>query len=194
MAAIENDQVFAIVGLGRRDDADERLTAIGRTACEACERRDPELTFVAGVSRELESGSLHRIFEEADEALRYGLRLGAGGVYRYADLGIHHLLVRLSDGPELAGFVESELRGLLDHDARSAAPLLPTLRAYLGNGGNKAAAARQLFIERRTLYRRLHRIAELLGTEEGDHQRWLRLAVAVQGLDVLRERSPAKTR
>ena len=194
VAAVENDQVFAIVGLGRRDDADERLTAIGRAACEACERCEPELTFVAGVSRELESGSLHRVFEEADEALRYGLHLGAGGVYRYADLGIHHLLVRLSDGPELAGFVESELRALLDHDARSTVPLLPTLRAYLGNGGNKAAAARQLFIERRTVYRRLQRIAELLGTEEGDHQRWLRLAVAVQGLDVLRERSPAQIR
>jgi PucR family transcriptional regulator, purine catabolism regulatory protein len=149
---------------------------------------------VSGTERGTSPGSLHGVFEEADEALRYGLRIGTGGVYRYSDLGIHHLLVRLSDGPELARFVESELRPLLEHDARTSVPLLPTLRTYLSTGGNKAATARQLFIERRTLYRRLERIGQLLGTDEGDHQRWLRLAVAVQGLDVLRERSPVHTR
>jgi PucR family transcriptional regulator, purine catabolism regulatory protein len=194
VAAVENDQVFAIVGLGSGERADGLLARIAREACEACERQEPGLGVVAGTSRETDSDSLHRVFEEADEAFRYGLRLGGGGVYRYADLGIHHLLVRLSEGPELAGFVESELAPLLEHDARSADPLLPTLRAYLSSAGNKSATARQLFIERRTLYRRLQRIGELLGTEESDHHRWLRLAVAIQGLDVMRERAPVHMR
>ena len=44
-------------------------------------------------------------------------------VRRLDDLGIHHLLRRLSDGPELAHFVESQLQPLLDHDAKSSSPL-----------------------------------------------------------------------
>ncbi len=188
--AVVGNQVFAIIGLKEEDDDEQALLAIAKAACAACEREAPDVVTVAGVSRSFEPGAVRRVFEEADEALRYGLRLGVGGTYRYADLGIHHLLVRLRGGPELAGFVESELRPLLDHDARSATPLLPTLRAYLAAGGNKSAAARQLFIERRTLYRRLRRISDLLAIADDDHQRWLRLAVAVQGLDVLRERPP----
>jgi purine catabolism regulator len=194
IAAIDDCQVVALIGLPADPGGRARLERVGREACEACRRRELAPPAVVGVSHESGPGSLPGLFDQADEAFRYGLRSGSGGVYQYADLGIHHLLVRLSDGPELAAFVESQLQPLFEHDAGRSTCLLPTLRAYLANGGNKAAAARELFVERRTLYRRLERIHELLAIEESDHQRWLCLAVAVQGFDVLRERSPLHRR
>jgi purine catabolism regulator len=190
VASIDEGQVVALLGLPPDGTGGPRLEQVASAACDGCRRRELATVAVAGVSHEGGQGSLPRLFDQADEALRYGIRSGSGGVYQYSDLGIHHLLVRLNDGPELAAFVESQLQPLFEHEARGAASLLPTLRVYLATGGNKAAAARLLFIERRTLYRRLERIQELLGVEESDHQRWLCLAVAVQGFDVLRERSP----
>ena len=51
--------------------------------------------------------------------------------------------------------------------ARSQPPLLPTLETYLAHAGRKAETARELHLNRQTLYNRLARIGELLGTRPG---------------------------
>ncbi len=96
--------------------------------------------------------------------------------------------MRLAQGPELTAFVESELSPLLAHDACSSARLLPTLQAYLDNACRKTDAARELWIQRRTLYGRLARIERLLGRSLDDQDTRTRLTLALQGLGLLRER------
>ncbi|MGV9339481.1 PucR family transcriptional regulator [Streptomyces sp. NPDC003688] len=95
-------------------------------------------------------------------------------------LDIDLLLWRLRDHPDLAAFVDRALGPLLEHDARSRPPLLPTLETYLAHAGRKAETARELHLNRQTLYNRLARMGELLGTDLDDPQTVLALSLALR--------------
>ncbi|MEV5989014.1 PucR family transcriptional regulator [Streptomyces sp. NPDC052051] len=95
-------------------------------------------------------------------------------------LDIDLLLWRLRDHPDLAAFVERAIGPLRDHDRRSRPPLLPTLETYLAHAGRKAETARELHLNRQTLYNRLARIGELLGTDLDDPQTVLALGLALR--------------
>lgn len=95
-------------------------------------------------------------------------------------LDIDLLMWRLRDHPDLAAFVERAIGPLRDHDHRSKPPLLPTLETYLAHAGRKAETARELHLNRQTLYNRLARIGELLGTDLDDPQTVLALSLALR--------------
>ncbi|MGW4563192.1 PucR family transcriptional regulator [Streptomyces sp. NPDC004561] len=95
-------------------------------------------------------------------------------------LDIDLLLWRLRDHPDLAAFVVRAIGPLRDHDNRSKPPLLPTLETYLAHAGRKAETARELHLNRQTLYNRLARIGELLGTDLDDPQTVLALSLALR--------------
>ncbi|QFZ77175.1 PucR family transcriptional regulator [Streptomyces fagopyri] len=95
-------------------------------------------------------------------------------------LDIDLLLWRLRDHPDLAAFVDRAIGPLRDHDHRSRPPLLPTLETYLAHAGRKAETARELHLNRQTLYNRLARIGELLGTDLDDPQTVLALSLALR--------------
>ncbi|MFE4659469.1 PucR family transcriptional regulator [Streptomyces hydrogenans] len=95
-------------------------------------------------------------------------------------LDIDLLLWRLRDHPDLAAFVDRAIGPLRDHDRTSRPPLLPTLETYLAHAGRKAETARELHLNRQTLYNRLARISELLGTDLDDPQTVLALSLALR--------------
>ncbi|GGT18480.1 PucR family transcriptional regulator [Streptomyces chromofuscus] len=95
-------------------------------------------------------------------------------------LDIDLLLWRLRDHPDLAAFVDRAIGPVRDHDSRSRPPLLPTLETYLAHAGRKAETARELHLNRQTLYNRLARIGELLGTDLDDPQTVLALSLALR--------------
>ncbi|GAA3307275.1 hypothetical protein GCM10020295_65720 [Streptomyces cinereospinus] len=96
-------------------------------------------------------------------------------------LDIDLLLWRLRDHPDLAAFVDRAIGPVQDHDDRARPPLLlPTLETYLAHAGRKAETARELHLNRQTLYNRLARIGELLGTDLDDPQTVLALSLALR--------------
>ncbi|MGW3624938.1 PucR family transcriptional regulator [Streptomyces sp. NPDC000880] len=95
-------------------------------------------------------------------------------------LDIDLLLWRLRDHPDLAAFVDRAIGPLREHDRASRPPLLPTLQTYLAHAGRKAETARELHLNRQTLYNRLARISELLGTDLDDPQTVLALSLALR--------------
>lgn len=106
--------------------------------------------------------------------------LGDRPWYDARRLDIDLLLWRLRDHPDLAAFVERAIGPLRDHDRTSRPPLLPTLETYLAHAGRKAETARELHLNRQTLYNRLARIGELLGTDLDDPQAVLALSLALR--------------
>jgi PucR family transcriptional regulator, purine catabolism regulatory protein len=194
LTGIEGDRVLAVVAArpSPRPAASGPagvLTRVAGSLQRAVAAADGDLSVVVGVSRETSPEALRQAFEQAAEAAEFGRRSPRGGpAHHFGDLGTYHLLVRLAQGPELAAFIESELSPLLAHDARSSAKLIPTLEAYLGNACRKTDAARELWIQRRTLYGRLARIERLLGRSLDDQDTRTRLTLALQGLGLLRER------
>jgi PucR family transcriptional regulator, purine catabolism regulatory protein len=95
-------------------------------------------------------------------------------------LDIDLLLWRLRGHPDLAAFVDRAIGPVREHDRRSKPPLLPTLETYLAHAGRKAETARELHLNRQTLYNRLARIGELLGTDLDDPQTVLALSLALR--------------
>jgi purine catabolism regulator len=142
-----------------------------------------------GISELVDGDDLLRAYQHAVDAVEHAARRlpsgGAGAVVHFEDLGLSQLLTRLSDGPELARFVENELGPLVQHDRTHGANLLATLSAYLAENGSKTAAAKRLGVERRTVYYRLDRIGALLGRDLDDPEARLRLDVALRGWEVL---------
>ncbi|MBP0461120.1 PucR family transcriptional regulator [Streptomyces montanisoli] len=100
--------------------------------------------------------------------------------YDARGLDIDLLLWRLREHPDLAAFVERTIGPLRAHDLASRPALTPTLEAYLAHAGRKAETARELHLNRQTLYNRLARIAELLGRDLDDPQTVLTLSLALQ--------------
>jgi purine catabolism regulator len=171
------------------------LDALAVAARRRIRSIDPSLTVVAGAGREVSAGSLQRSLEEATEAVDFARAADTSlPVHHFANLGIYQLLVRLAQDPELSRFVDSELSPVLEHDARSSAKLLPTLRCYLDNAGRKAETARALRVQRRTLYARLTRLETVLGRPLDEADTRTRLTLALQGLDLLRDRDPSRPR
>ncbi|MEU0674051.1 PucR family transcriptional regulator [Streptomyces sp. NPDC006172] len=95
-------------------------------------------------------------------------------------LDIDLLLWRLRDHRDLAAFVDRAIGPVREHDRRSKPPLLPTLETYLAHAGRKAETARELHLNRQTLYNRLARIGELLGSDLDDPQTVLALSLALR--------------
>lgn len=153
---------------------------------EQCAQRHG-IQILAGLSDHASMAGLPRAFADASEVVRYAVRTGRRRcVLSPDDLGIDRLLLELDQGPALTRHIERELGRLLDHDATSGSPLFPTLTVYLERNGRKAEVARELSIERRTLYYRLKRIDELINGTLEDTDTLLRLLVAVRGREFRR--------
>lgn len=99
--------------------------------------------------------------------------------YRATDVRLRGLLALLRKDPRVQQFVESELAGVLDAEARGAGGYLELLGQYLELGGNKAALARSGYLSRPTLYARLGRLEELLAVDLDDAESRTSLHVAL---------------
>lgn len=192
LSGLEGDRVLALLGLPPDREARAVLEEAGDAVCRRAGPLGEQVTLSVGFSRPNGRPAFARLLEEAAEAAAFGAASpGRPQVRHFGELGVHHLLAHLAEGPELSSFVESELSPLLGHDATARVPLLPTLAAYLEHGGRVAAAARALHLERRTLYVRIGRIEKLLGRSLSDHEVQLHCQLAIRGLELLRLRSPS---
>ncbi|MFJ5956634.1 PucR family transcriptional regulator [Paenarthrobacter sp. NPDC092416] len=139
----------------------------------------------AGVSRLTSADHLASAIRQSRTAAIIGRKPGWTDVVLFDRLGIFRLLVALHESGELERYVDDELGPILLHDESSPNALLPTLRAYLAVGGNKAKAAEALFVQRRSLYYRLERIDSLLERSLEDPETRTVLDIALRGWDYL---------
>ena len=153
-----------------------------RARVEEIAREDKHLRG-GGTSRDVAPEQIAVAVRQAKSAA--AVARSSGRLLNFDDVGVERILVILAEGPELASFVEDELGSLLDADAKSHTPMLPTLRAFLAADGRKTDAADALYIQRRTLYNRLDRISKILGSSLDDPDIRQRLHLAVKGLDLL---------
>jgi PucR family transcriptional regulator, purine catabolism regulatory protein len=193
LSGLDGDRVLAVLSVPARGRPGEVLAQVGADACDRISRAwAGQIVPVAGTSGTAAPAVLRRALAQASEAAELGARISPGpGVHHYGDLGIYHLLLPLAEGPRLASYVEAELGALLEHDARNRTPLVATLRSFLDHGGHVTAAARDLFIDRRTLYHRIEAISNLLARDLGHADTRLRLSVALRALDLLHTRRGA---
>lgn len=131
--------------------------------------------FVIGIG-EPHSGAegFRRSFIEADDAVRFALRLGAGGALAYRQQA---LAITMSQNDERCRwFVDLEL-GELAGEGEDMAENRNALRAFFAARMRIAPAAEMLFVHRNTLIHRLGRIEAMLGHPLGERTAELQAAL-----------------
>ncbi len=181
----DSRSLLLLVGAGSKQQLSNVLDAVVGAVSRAI---DETWVVRLGLSEQADARRLPDAIEHAQVAASLAGGTGPLRTASYSKLGIERLFVKLSDGPELASYVESELGPILQHDAVSKIELLPVLETYLAAGCSKSEAARELFISRRSLYHRLGSIEALLGYSLEEASTRTSLEVAIQALRTLQKR------
>ena len=185
LLSARSDSVLALLPLGLDpQDHQTRVQAIGAQIRDAVADWRPGFTVSVGFSAPVDApsgvGTAHREVRAVLDTLARFKRWGQ--VVAVPELGLTGLLAGVSD-ERLVEFVNRHLGPLVDHDRARSGNLIPTLKAYLEEG-EQQAAARRLRVHPNTLRYRLDRIREISSAELDDAETRLNLAVAlrVQGL------------
>lgn len=187
LVASDSGQLVVLLPTPHRTGNDDDVRRRTVDMVEDCAKRHG-IQLLVGLGDSSSVVGLPQAFADASATIRYAVRTRRRRCVLSPDeLGIDRLLLELDQGPALCRHIERELGAILDHDATSRSPLLPTLIAFLNHDGRKADAARALNIERRTLYYRLDRIEELIKGSLHDIDTRLRLLIAVRGRDFRRD-------
>jgi purine catabolism regulator len=107
--------------------------------------------------------------------------------FRPPDLRLRGLVYSLRAEPAVQDYVERELGQLLAHDAAGGSRLYEFLAAYCRCGGNKTAAAAELFISRAALYDRIVKVERVLGVDLADPEVVVGLHFAVLARETMRQ-------
>ena len=185
LVGARSDSVLALLPLGAETEGQEgRVRALGQQLRDGIAEWKPGFTVSVGFSTPTLAPSgiapAHREVRSVMETLtRFGRR---DQVVSANELGVTGLLASVADD-RLLEFARRHLGPLADHDRKRNGELVETLRAYLEEG-EQQAAARRLKVHPNTLRYRLDRIAEVADMDLSDPETRLNLAVAlrVQGL------------
>jgi purine catabolism regulator len=137
-------------------------------------------SLVSGVDRA--QGTLREATRVADAATAMPAQRA---YFRAPDLRLRGLVHSLRAEPVLADYVDRELAALLAHDAAHGTRLYTFLTAYCRAGGNKTAAAAELFISRAALYDRIAKVERVLGVDLSDAEVVVGLHFAVLARETL---------
>jgi purine catabolism regulator len=160
LLVVQGDTLFGFAreDSGMRDTIRDQLTA---AHARLQERAGNNLVVCAGIGDATQLMDLPVALGEALDALRLGRGLDAVRVTSFVDIALERMLEEVP-AAELDGFVDDELGTLCAYDAERGTALIDTLSTYFDSSRNATEAARNLFIERRTLYHRLDSIRGLL--------------------------------
>jgi purine catabolism regulator len=106
-------------------------------------------------------------------------------VAAFADLGLHRLLVAMTQHTELEEFYRQTAGALIAYDERTGAGLMETLDAYFLCHGSPTDTAKRLHLHRNTVLYRLRRIEELGGLRLNDPATRLNLHLCLRIREVL---------
>ena len=174
---------FVVLAAMGRDTTPAELTdilvaALDSSSQSAGEEAAPEISLSAPSS---DLGVVAKSLREARTTLALGVELGSSSsvVVKTRDYAVDRLINRIRTDPELVRFRDDFLGPLHDYDESHSSNLVGTLAAYLETGMSKTQTASELSLRRPSLYRRLDRIEELVGSLENPDTR-LRLELALK--------------
>ncbi|MDF2824391.1 MAG: carbohydrate diacid transcriptional activator CdaR [Mycobacterium sp.] len=135
--------------------------------CRSLVDRFPDDRVVVGVGALASSSTALRepLISSREVCQVLGRRGGGSRVGTFADVSTYRMLLGLHDRGVLRRFADDILGPLRAHDREHGTGLEHTLRVFLGNDGQVATTAAELFVHVNTLRNRLSRIGELTGRD-----------------------------
>jgi sugar diacid utilization regulator len=143
------------------DAANQALASYAHTLDEELVRRVHRPVAVAYGRPVVGADRIFDSYREARVALGLRRRLGSTSACGFQELRVYAMLFELAGSPAAATFTDDILTPLRDSRA-AGSDLEQAVVAYIQNGGNLNAAARQLHIHRNTMLYKLERASRLL--------------------------------
>lgn len=103
-----------------------------------------------------------------------------GGIALGGELGAYQALLSHAGRGDLRAFVDATIGDLIRSDEERGRDLTKTVARYLANAQHHARTCAELHIHANTLYARLERVTELLGTTWRDADRLLEIQLALR--------------
>jgi len=123
---------------------------------------------------------LHRGFNEALITIEVSQSLSAANTSPfYDDLGIYKFIKEIEDHRIIHSFINFYIGKVIEYDKVNNTNLLFTLHVYLKFLGAKQETANALFIHRQTLYTRLDKLFEILGSNFLKPENRLSIEIAI---------------
>jgi purine catabolism regulator len=192
LVSVHDDAVCALipVGSGATGEAADRCRLMAETLradCAAALRDD----VIVGVGRPRRGPhGVRQSHREAEQALRISARLQSPrAVAAFADLGLHRLLVAMTQHTEMEDFYSQTAGALVAYDDRTGSGLMETLDAFFHCHGSPTDTAQRLHLHRNTVLYRLRRIEEIGSLRLTDPATRLNLQLCLR----IREVMPAVT-
>jgi DNA-binding PucR family transcriptional regulator len=192
LAAAEEGEVATEIAVIVPAAGEERLQRAAAGLARELEDALPAFHLTIGASRHLtDPVDLYRAGNEARLAVNVGEAEGRP-LLAFEDTGAYRLLLpAMSDDPgELERFYAETIAPLAAYDDQYETELVATVEAYLGNDGNVAATAKQLFTHRHTIRYRLERVRELCGHDVSATEGREKLGLGLKAMRVLGIASP----
>ena len=191
LATADAGEVAEIAVIAPAED-DERLARAVTGLSRELEDALPAFHLTIGASRRVSDPvDLYRAGNEARLAVNVGEAEGRA-LLAFEDTGAYRLLLpAMSEDPgELERFYAETIEPLAAYDEQYETELVATVEAYLGNDGNVAATAKQLFTHRHTIRYRLERVRELCAHDVSATEGREKLGLGLKAMRVLGIASP----
>ena len=134
---------------------------------------------------------IHKSYSTAKETVRIQHNLTKKEIYYfYEDLHLYRLISQINKHIDLQELVQEYLHPVLQYDQKYNGKLLETLKVYLECNGSKQETSNRLFIVRQTLYHRLQKLENLLGTDFMDHEKRVAIEFMILANDYLAPTQP----
>ncbi len=192
LATTEAGEVAAEIAVIAPAEDDERLARAVTGLSRELEDALPAFHLTIGASRRVSDPvDLYRAGNEARLAVNVGEAEGRA-LLAFEDTGAYRLLLpAMSEDPgELERFYAETIEPLAAYDEQYETELVATVEAYLGNDGNVAATAKQLYTHRHTIRYRLERVRELCGHDVSVTEGREKLGLGLKAMRVLGIASP----
>jgi purine catabolism regulator len=170
--------VVALRSAGDRAEASERISRTVRQAAQSALPGAEIIVCVGGVSRSWRE--LAAALADALETSRAVSHAPARGWFDSTAPSLERLLWSLKDEEALHAFVDRRLGAILRHDREHRTQFLDTVASYCAHAGRIAETARDLHLQRQSLYKRIQRVEELIGGELSDPDTRLGLHFALR--------------
>ena len=192
LATAEAGELAAEIATIVPAEDEERLARAAAGLARELEDALPGFHLTIGASRRVgDPVDLYRAGNEARLAVNVGEAEGRP-LLAFEDTGAYRLLLpAMSEDPaELERFYAETIEPLAAYDDQYETELVMTVEAYLGNEGNVAATAKQLFTHRHTIRYRLERVRELCGHDVSATEGREKLGLGLKAMRVLGIASP----
>jgi purine catabolism regulator len=178
---LPGEGLAVVVALSSTDHRDQVVTLVSRTVRRAAEKR------LGGTELIVCAGGVSRSWTQLGAELRGALELShavshtpAREWFDSTAPSLERLLWALRDDQALRGFVDRRLGPLTAHDREHRTQFVKTVESYCAHGGRIAETARDLHLQRQSLYKRIRRIEDLLHGDISDPETLLGLHFALR--------------